>query len=400
MRALSPIIAALLLTAAFAGCIGGKDGDGEGATLDPADTNGGTGTGTGTGSGTGTLKVLAPLNATITLDAPAWVQSGTEVPVALGTPANAKGAVTYAWAIGPLPGTSEVTAVTMDTGSAKSTDYIAPGASKTLTYSTAGIYRMHCHPHPAMRHNVTVIDGYEGAKNVEVQIVDGSQGQYYVPENIVIGTGTTVTYKNVGQQPHTATALGAQEPALKALPLKADKGAIKVEGEGWQRVVAVYLDSEGRIGVSEARIYTTSTLPVFETQTETFSFEYGASELAGTPAAPASDGRPVLLKQPGVVTINYTFTDLAGSVDPSASQASVELHFTKDGETQDTLTGDGAENSLNGKAIAGSYTLSVLPTSGVQIEGTVTIEVVYELLPPEPTMPAAPADDGHGGHAH
>lgn len=401
MRAFPSLVAALLLTAAFAGCIGGKDGEEPGAKLDPTNLpGGGTGTGIGAGAG-GALTVLSALNATLTLDAPAWVQTGTEVPVSLSAPANAKGAITYAWAIGALPGATEVTAVKMDTGSNGSAAYIQPGASKTLTYATAGVYRMHCHPHPAMLHNVTVIDGYAGPKNVEVAITDGAtpKESRFVPENIVIGAGTVVTYKNVGQQPHTASAMGTQEPAPKALPLKAANGTIKVESEGWQRIVAVYVDSEGRLGITEKPIYATATLPAFETATYEFEFTHGAAPLAGTAAAPTAQTESILLEQAGVVTINYTFTDGPGGVAPEANQAEVEIHFTKDGETQDTFTSAGGTGTTGGKAIAGAYTLSVLPTNGVEISGTIVIDVVYELVPP-PAPPAPPPADGQGAHAH
>lgn len=403
MRALVLLVVSLLAFGGLAGCIGaGKETP---PTVGPASTGGDDPlTPNSTGGLTSQLTVLAPLTSTVTLDAPAWIASGTEVPVKVAAPANAKGTTTYAWAVGPRPETVAVTAVNMDTGSAKNgADWIQPGASKALTFSTSGVYALHCHPHPAMRHNVTVIDGYASAKSVEVAIADGAGlAEYrFVPENIVIGTGTTVVYKNVGKQPHTATSLGAQEPALKALPLKTESGTVKLEGDGWLRVLAILKDSEGRLGLASQDIYVTPTLPAFETKTVTVEFSYASpAPLAGTPAQAAPENIPFVLEQGGLVTINYTFADAAGSSPAAQNLAEVELHLKKDGDTQDTMTADpAASGSLAGKAIAGAYTLTIVPVQGAQLTGTVVIEVVYELVPPAPSPPAGAGDD-HGGPSH
>lgn len=404
MRAFALLVFSLLAFGGLAGCFGS---DSDGATTDPAKTptSGGTGAGGSTSGGSGaapTVKVLAPLTSAVTIDAPAWVKSGTEVAVSLSAPANAKGALTYAWAVGPLPGTVAVTAVNADTGSTPS-GYIQPGASKTLMYGTSGVYTMHCHPHPYMLHNVTVIDGYAGPKKVEVSIVDGaSVGEYrFVPQNIVIGTNTTVTYKNVGAQPHTATTMGAQEPALTAAALKADTGTIKIEGNGWMRVLAIFQDSEGRLGIANKSIYVTPELPAFTTKTESMSFTYGTpGPLGGSPAQAAPKSVGVTLAHGGLVNISYSFSDAVGPTGQNLAE--VEAHFKKDGETQDTLTGGpAADGVLEGKAIAGAYTLTVVPMQGIEISGTVVIDVVYDLIPPAPAMQEEDAGHGgHGGHAH
>ena len=99
------------------------------------------------------------------------------------------------------------------------------------------------------------------------------------------------------------------------------------------------------------------------------------------------------------MTINYTFQDALAANGAPENLAEIELHFTLSGETQDTLTGGDNTDSLGGKAQAGTYTLTVIPKQGAQITGTVTIEVVYDLVPPSPTAPAADAGHGdHGGH--
>jgi plastocyanin len=253
-----------------------------------------------------------------------------------------------------------------------------------------------------MRHNVTVVDGL-AAKDVTVYITDGATpGEYrFVPENIVVGKGSKVTYANVGAQPHTATALGAQEPALQLLPLKAENGTIKIEGEGWLRVLAITQDSEGRLGIANKSIYATATLPAFAQQTLTYEFTHGTpGPLAGTPAEASGDAKPITLEHPGKVTLNYTFSDALGGAGAPENLAEIAIHFTKDGETQDTLTaGPAPVGTAEGKAIAGAYTLTVIPVQGAQVSGTIVVDVVYDLVPP-PVGPAAPPADGHGGHAH
>lgn len=82
---------------------------------------------------------------------------------------------------------------------------IAPGATATLTYDALGTFAMHCHPHPWMKHNVTVTADAPGA--VHVHIHDGgAPGDYrFEPTNITIGKGSVVTYHNHGNMTHTAT---------------------------------------------------------------------------------------------------------------------------------------------------------------------------------------------------
>ena len=402
MRAFTILVAALVATGVLAGCIGNAaEKDPETENIDPA-TIGTDLTSETPGSGLAPVKVLAPLASSLKLGSAAWVAPGTSVPVTAAAPANAKGDVTYTWATGALPGTTEVKSLSLDT------KVIEPTASKVLTFTTAGVFRMHCHPHPAMKHNVTVVDGL-APSDVTVDIVDGATMDKYrfVPENIVVGVGSKVTYVNKGKLAHTATA-EAQEPPLKKVALDKASGDIKLEGNGWQRIVVLMRDSEGRFGIAEKAIYTTATLPAFTKQEIPVDFAAaGPAPLAGTPAEsamPAPQAVPVTLEQAGLVSINGTYTDAVGGspVGAAAGQnlAQVELHFTKDGETQDALTGEAAAtHTLSGKAPAGQYTLRIVPIQGAQITGTIVIEVVYELVPPAPTAPAA-AEEGHGGHAH
>jgi plastocyanin len=87
----------------------------------------------------------------------------------------------------------------LDTGT------IAPGEQKALTFAEAGVYELHCHPHPFMLHTVTVVDG--GPAEVLVKIHDGAtvEEYRYEPRNVTVGVGGRVVYLNAGREPHTAT---------------------------------------------------------------------------------------------------------------------------------------------------------------------------------------------------
>lgn len=398
MRAFAVFAAAVLSAGALAGCVGNKDGE----ETTPASTNNPLGTGTD-GVKT-TLDVLASLKTGITTSAPQWVAPGTAIDVAAAAPTNAKGAVTYTWAVGPLPGT-----VAVDTK--LDTKTIEPGAAKELKYATAGIFRMHCHPHPDMKHNVTVVDGYAGPKTVHVAIVDDGKDKAtfrFVPENILVGVGTTVVYHNNGTAPHTAT-LETAEPPLKATGLKTASGSITLSGAGWQRIVVAAQDADGRFGSASHSIYV-ADIPAPFTEDVTFEFNTGSHGVVPAEQQAAAGAAPIektfTFTNGGTVFLNWTAADAAytaaapGSPPAEANTAAVAIHLKESGATQDTLTGDAAASgALSGKINPMAYTLTIVPESGVKPAGKVTVTVVYDLVPPAPSMGQA-GGEAHGGHAH
>lgn len=384
MRAVVLLVASLVATGALAGCIGGDDGE------DPVNQTGLTDNPTGNLPGTqggGVVKVLAALSSKVEASGPQWVKAGTAVPVSATVPSNAKGNVTFTWAVGPLPGTATPEAIKLDTG------VIDPGAEATLQYKASGLFQMHCHPHPDMRHNVTVVEGYQGPAVVHVQIVDGATASEYrfIPENVVVGVDTKVVYHNNGTQPHTSTLL-LQEPALKLAPVEGASGEVTVDGEGWQRIVAVLQDEEGRIGSAEAHVYVTSDLPSFAGEKVEFSFPVGG--------APSSAVAPVTksftLAHGGWIFLNWTATDAGSAAGQSVSE--IEIHVRQQGETQDAITTSGdLSGSQSAKVPAGTYTIEIVPASGANIEGSADVQAVYELVPPDPSTPTSGGDDDHGG---
>lgn len=88
----------------------------------------------------------------------------------------------------------------LDTGS------IAPGARAILAFHEEGVYAMHCHPHPWMKHTVTVVA--DGPATAQVEIIDDPTNETmfrYEPQTVTISTMGHVTYVNRGMHAHTAT---------------------------------------------------------------------------------------------------------------------------------------------------------------------------------------------------
>lgn len=395
MRAWALPIALLLLTGVLAGCVNTPK-ETDGGTIDPANVDGGNGTDGGTDGNTvgNAVKALAPLGVKLSTTAPKWVAPGASVEVA-STPTSAS---TFVWSIGPLPGTVTPKAVKLDTGSAKDgSDWIQPGASKSVTFTEAGSFEMHCHPHPFMRSNVTVVDGYAGPKEVTVKITDGAElGTYrFVPENVLVAPGTTVVYENVGAQPHTATLMKA-DPPLKKLDLAKASGSVVVQGDGWQRIRLVAVDAEGRFGSADLPLYV-KALPTYEGEPIPVTFTAG-----GLPEeAVAAFTKSFALEYNGTLNVTWSFVDAPAKNGAPANNAEVDVHVFPQGSEQDVVTSElKPDGTATAKVVAGTYTLKIVPKKGVGLEGTVTIGAVYaDPVPPEPTMAGA-GGDGHGGHAH
>lgn len=324
-------------------------------------------------------------------DFPAWVQTGTPLDVSAAVPADGKAPFTWLWGVAPMIGTAPVTKVAtgIDTGAKRPEDYLAPGESRTLTFSIAGVYAMHCHPHyQFMRSNVTVIDGLPGPMNYDVYIEDGATYKdfRFVPENITVPAGAHVTYHNVGSQAHTAT-MSSQDPPLTVQTLKDSKGAITLTGNGWSRVVVIVHDADGRIGQAEWNVYI-APFP------ETFHKTYNANFNAGTPSQ--ADSVPVAVAPSqsfafktdynGTVYINATFLDVPSQNAPAPDPANTcvgEWHLQEQGITQDTLTGQaGSEADAHGRVLTTTYNLVAQARQGVQCQGVFDVTVVYDHTPP------------------
>lgn len=388
MRAAALLVVALFAFGALAGCVGGSKDAGAATSsntattesVSKASTSGGA-TATSGATTSASLPRLPPLPATVSLSGPQWVAAGTGIPAA----ATASGASSFVWATGPAPEAAPAKVAGLNTS------LIQAGASKSLKFVAAGVYGMHCHPHPYMRHNVTVIDGYQGPSKVTVKIVDGDSqsDSRFVPENIIVGVGTEVAYENVGALPHTSTQ-ATQEPALKIASLKTATGDLPVTGEGWMRVFVAASDSAGRVGFASAPIYVTSELPTTLEESVTGTFSAALPSQIPTDAEP--EKKAVTLVLGGTAFLNVTATDAAGLASVKASLVRVSTDAVA------VETEPGATGAASGKADAGDYEIVVEHAGGINVEYTVTLTVVYALVPPPLVPPAPAAEDPHAGH--
>lgn len=389
MRGLSVLVVSLLVVGALAGCVNTKKDPPTNATL-PATTPGAI-------VEAKPVRVLAPLTSTVSTDSPKWVKPGAMVNVTATAPAGAKGAVTYSWSVGAMPGTVIVTPGALDTGSKTGAEYIPAGGTDAITFPAAGVFQMHCHPHPWMRANVTVVEGYKGPANVDVYIVDGDKPDQYVyaPQNVIIPVGGKVTYINKGLQPHTATLYAQDAPALKLLPLDKSSGQVALAGPGWQRVRMVTMDGEGRFGNATLDFYV-AELPAFAT----VKFDI-TNQLGGAPEQVQSpQSKSFVTDYNGTMTVKYAFKDGPAGSGAPVNNAKVEIHVKQAGAAQDALTDSGkAEGTITGLVPADSYSITVIVTEGIAVSGSITIDVEYDLSnPPAPVL--ASAGGGDGGHHH
>jgi plastocyanin len=122
------------------------------------------------------------------------------------------------------------TSVSWDTGT------IEPGGSVTLTFDEAGSFPFACQIHPEMTGTITVGDQAQASPQASPEASPASstpiagggaanvaiQDFAFEPQTVEITAGTTVTWTNDDQAPHTATGLdgafdtGTIEPGQSA----------------------------------------------------------------------------------------------------------------------------------------------------------------------------------------
>lgn len=380
VRALALVLAILML----AGCTGKP-------TTEPASPSGAAGASSNSAPSAAEAASPRPSLTGLTVSGPApsgtlWLDQGGSLELKATQPSNAAGAPTYVWAVGALPGTALIKTVAMpDTGSKDAANYVPPGASSTLKFTTPGSWLMHCHLHPGMQANVSVIEGYQGPAQVDVYVTD----ERFVPENIAVGRGTSVVYHNVGKLPHTATAI-TQDPPLKVIPgFQGTKGGtIKFDATmlGWQRVRLFALDAEGRFGVAQYDAYV-ALLPGVFAKDVPFEFQ-----------APSPSAAPVPVQGPtqatfatawnGTIFVNFTAEDAAAPATSAAGQnlAQVTVRLRVMGDPKVIVAKEKAsDGQLTARIPAGSYTVEIAYEQGADTKGSAHIDVVYDVVPPSPS---------------
>lgn len=349
------------------------------------------------------IKILPALDAKLagaTATGASWIAPGTPITLTATPPTNAVGAVEYLWAIGQVPQTAAVPQkFGPDTGSKTPSAYLQPGQSRAIKFDISGVWQMHCHPHPFMRGNVTVVDGYQdAARQVDVQILDGGpEGYRFFPENVTLAPGSVVVYHNNGTQPHSATWL-QQDPPVKKLPLTGKSGTINADGQGWRRIYLYTHDSTGALGTAFYDVYV-GTLPTFTSLKFPLDFAAGG--------APAEAQAPLLqsfvTNYNGTMWLNYTASDAANAASagatPNVALVTVKLKdqgANGDGKTSEKKASDKLTTRVGTLLGLGEvWNLAVIPEQGVKITGLLTVEVQYDPVPPPPTPYIDPESAPH-----
>jgi plastocyanin len=278
---------------------------------------------------------------------------------------------------------------------------LQPGQSAAIKFTIPGQWQMHCHPHPWMRGNITVVENYANAPaQVDVNIIDDGAHPNefrYSPENVTIGVGTVVLFHNIGTQPHTATSL-AQDPPVSKLPIEgASGGSITLATPGWQQIRAYYRDAKGHSGQSLYNVYV-GALPVFQKDPIKIDFPADANG-AVPPLLQSPITNSVVTSYNGTMFLNFSVSDAGAPAESAGGQnlAQVAVHLKAMGEEKDLLVKSCASSSkgeLFARTLVGTYTIEIDPCGGVQTSGSLTIEDVYDLDPPAP-IPYSSASAGH-----
>lgn len=386
MRGTAIGLVSLLLVALFAGCAS-KHEDAPNPDLTAASTNGG-------GSASG-VTALAPLAVALSAPSADWVAPGTSLDVTATPPTDATGAITYTWLYGPMGGMAPITPM-----KTTKTDLIDPGASASITFDEAGVFYEHCHPHPWMRQNVTILDNGQPPVTVVTHFQDGATlaDFKFVPATLVLPKGSTVVYQNDGSQAHQ-TMLLQQDAPLKQLPMKDASGKVTADGSGWMRVVVLAQDAAGRIGKAERDVYV-APLPTPLTAKYEGSYNFTApSQVPVPPPGPLAsqpDVRGFTATGAGTVWLNFTSQDGVAAnapVDPAGDQSSISVQIaSKDGTTKVASTSAPADTgSITGRISATDYTVTITPVSGEAANYTATLTVIYDPVPPTPAPYSDPS---------
>lgn len=401
MRFARPVLALLLLTPLLAGCVNTPRDDAPATeSLQTASTDGATPT---------TAAASLPPKPTRTpLDVAAkvnrnWVKPGE--PVTLDA-TSAKG-TTFQWYAQLRPAAAAAptnsgghsghraaeSILLMGPGHAEAppapkpkpvldTKNIEPGQSKSLAFPDEGLYRLHCHPHPWMKVNVTISKDAPAGDRV-VTIVDGAKsGEYrYAPEEVLLRPGARVTFENKGAQMHTATQEAYLEPAGAGKQV-----VFTPKNAGDYDIVVLATDGKDGFGEARTRLLVDAAKPD-ELQSIgpfTGSFQYGLDGAPNPESKTFSFTTPFDMKA-------VEFEVKATSQTPAPANVVIQLR-PQGGEPVATSK-PGPTGSLSASSLpAGVYELVVTASTGVLIEYEATGSALINLvLPDENAAPAAGA---------
>ncbi|HLE98172.1 MAG TPA: PKD domain-containing protein [Candidatus Thermoplasmatota archaeon] len=315
----------------------------------------------GTGKNTGPV---ASVFAT-----PNWVKPGDKVAFDASATTDPEGdAVTYTFGYAEAGGS-----VVVD-----SKDIVANG-KWTHTYTETGTFRLHCHPHPNMKHNVTVLKGAKAPAGGKVDVA--FQGFKFVPEELVVPPGTVVSYLNKDPVAHTVT-LEKFEPELTPIPTTGATGSVTFPNAGAFKIVVRATDNKGASSTAEAPVLVDANRPddVYE---NSWTGRINATVL-GTPLD--SPGRHSFkIDYPATGNLTLTYSTPVPSQEMTLLFQSGDKSFEASGPSPIALPVDIA---------AGTWTAVVSAERGAAIDYTLDVKLQLVLTPP-----AEGAED-HSAHQH
>lgn len=394
-----------LAAAPLTGCIGADDEPVEGSTTDGDNK---TGTGDGDVSDSADQFPLpepkVPLDASVNVSE-VWVKPGTTVTIT----SEAASATSVRYFLEKRVAASADPHAGHDMGGDGGMDHsahgggdggmdmidtgdIAPGVSaEPFTVENTGWYTFHCHPHPWMKFNVTVVEGAATSGVIDVHAVNGEGDDTFrfYPEDLTVAPGTQIRVHNNGTVVHTV-----MEEAFRPFLGEGASVDVAVDKVGDWDVVAVATDDGNGHGEARTRLVVDPAKPE-ETKTwDPFTGEF----TLGTPAQPESK-KHTFLSEWAMATTTVAWTT-AATLPGSPSAVTV------------TVTAQGAEEPLaqteeaaaEGELVmenlpAGTYVITITLSEGGLVDYEATVDAVFDLVPPEDYKPSE-GGDGHGGHAH
>ncbi len=237
-------------------------------------------------------------------------------------------------------------------------DLFEKNKTYAFTFAEEGVFGYHCHPHPWMRGNITVLaaDHHAEPKTHHVRVLDGAtNADYrYEPENLTISVGDTVHWMNEGSMAHTVSpnsGMGHEAHGDDSMNKEMANGSSMSHDTMHHPAGANKSMAHDDMHHEEGMKH--DTLPML---TVTVSYQDQKLKLALEPLA-GTPGRHVARFVPGAAgTFGISVT---GMIDEQKIEAFESLRVAARGDTFPAVADDAATAALNARIDAMSEALEV-----------------------------------------
>lgn len=302
-----------------------------------------------------------------------WVKPATPVTFDASGSTDAEGdTLTYAFGYG-----SVTNAPAIDSG------LFAKDKSWSYTFLEEGTYLFHCHPHPTMKHTVTVSSAAPASTSTQVAIKDFKFG----PESITVRPNTKIVYTNRDVVEHTVT-LEKYEPKLTSIATTGATGTVTFPSDGTYSLVVAVSDGKGTSTTAQATVLVDSNRP-----DDTYVNSWGGtvnSTGLGLPAGDTAGRHAFKLGYPAKGDLTLTWTP-----PPAASTLTLTLQKSDGGTDSFDVTGAESPLVLTVDIPAGTWTAVVSADRAVNLAYTLDAALALTLTPPET---GAGDHTDHSGH--